>query len=319
MKKLYTLLAAVILASFAFAQSPEKMSYQAVVRDAGNALVADQAVGMQISILQGSASGTAVYVETQTPNTNINGLVSLEIGSGTFVSGAFNTIDWSDGPYFIKTETDPTGGTNYTITGTSQLMSVPYALHAKTSGSSTPGPQGPIGLTGPQGLKGDTGVAGIQGFQGIQGLKGDTGVAGPQGLKGDTGVIITPVYTVGLWPELGGYVFWVSPDGKHGLVSETQDQGLAVWYFAQDLISDPTNHSSIGQKFRDWRLPTKHELNEMYSLSSAIGSFGTNTYWTSIRSGSTTAWRQNFLTGGQFNTTFYTLFDFFYVRSVREF
>ena len=352
MKNLLALLAAVILTSSAFAQAPEKMSYQAVVRDAGNALITDQAVGMQISILQGSASGTAVYVETQTPNTNINGLVSIEIGSGTVVSGAFNTIDWSNGPYFIKTETDPTGSTNYTIEGTSKLLSVPYAMYAKTSGSSTPGPQGlkgDTGLTGamgPQGLKGDTGVAGIQGIQGIQGLKGDTGVAGiqgiqgiqglkgdtgvaglqgligltgPQGLKGDTGVIITPVYTVGLWPELGGYVFWVSPDGKHGLVSETQDQGLAVWYFAQDLISDPTNHSSIGQKFRDWRLPTKHELNEMYSLSSAIGSFGTNTYWTSIRSGSTTAWRQNFLTGGQFNTTFYTLFDFFYVRSVREF
>ena len=336
MKKLYTLLAAVILTASAFAQAPEKMSYQAVVRDAGNALVTDQAVGMQIIILQGFTSGTAVYVETQTPNTNINGLVSIEIGSGTVVSGAFKTIDWSSGTYFIKTETDPTGGTTYTITGTSQLMSVPYALHANTAdsivgGSGSTGPQGPIGLTGLQGLKGDTGVTGPQGpigLTGIQGLKGDTGVAGPQGLigltgpqglKGDTGVIITPVYTVGLWPELGGYVFWVSPDGKHGLVSETQDQGLAVWYFAQDLISDPTNHSSIGQKFRDWRLPTKHELNEMYSLSSAIGSFGTNTYWTSIRSGSTTAWRQNFLSGGQFNTTFYTLSDFFYVRSVREF
>ena len=172
MNKLYTLLAAVILTSSAFAQSPEKMSYQAVVRDAGNALITDQAVGMQISILQGSASGTAVYVETQTPNTNINGLVSIEIGSGTVVNGAFNTIDWSSGLYFIKTETDPTGGTNYTITGTSQLMSVPYALYAKTSGSSTPGPQGPIGLTG------------LQGIQGIQGLKGDTGVAGIQGATG---------------------------------------------------------------------------------------------------------------------------------------
>ena len=310
MKNLLALLAAVILTSSAFAQSPEKMSYQAVVRDAGNALVTDQAVGMQISILQGSASGTAVYVETQTPNTNINGLVSIEIGSGTFVNGAFNTIDWSSGLYFIKTETDPTGGINYTITGTSQLMSVPYALHANTADSVVGGKTGPTGAQGIQGLKGDTGVAGPQGPTGAQGI---------QGLKGDTGVIITPVYTVGLWPELGGYVFWVSPDGKHGLVSETQDQGLAVWYFAQDLISDPTNHSSIGQKFRDWRLPTKHELNEMYSLSSAIGSFGTNTYWTSIRSGSTTAWRQNFLSGGQFNTTFYTLFDFFYVRSVREF
>ena len=131
--------------------APEKMSYQAVIRNASNNLVASQAVGMQISILKASATGTAVYVETQTPTTNANGLVSLQIGSGTLVSGAMGTIDWSQGPYFIKTETDPTGGTNYTITGTTQLLSVPYALYAKTSGSSTPGPQGIQGATGPAG------------------------------------------------------------------------------------------------------------------------------------------------------------------------
>jgi len=135
MKKIFTLIAAVLLTAITWAQSPEKMSYQAVVRDAGNALVTSQAVGIQISILQGSVSGSAVYVETQTPSTNINGLISIEIGTGTVVSGTFNTIDWSAGPYFIKTETDPTGGTSYTITGTSQLMSVPYALHAKTADS----------------------------------------------------------------------------------------------------------------------------------------------------------------------------------------
>jgi len=135
MKKLYTLITAVFLTASAFAQAPEKMSYQAVVRDAGNTLATSQAVGMQLSILQGSVTGTAVYVETQTPTTNINGLVSIEIGSGTVVSGTFNAIDWSNGPYFIKTETDPTGGTAYTITGTSELMSVPYALHANTADS----------------------------------------------------------------------------------------------------------------------------------------------------------------------------------------
>jgi hypothetical protein len=111
------------------------MSYQAVVRDASDNLATSQNIGMQISILQGSSSGTAVYVETQTPTTNANGLVSIEIGAGTIVSGDFTTIDWANGPYFIKTETDPTGGTSYTITGTSQLLSVPYALHAKTAES----------------------------------------------------------------------------------------------------------------------------------------------------------------------------------------
>jgi hypothetical protein len=135
MKRIFTIAAALLMTASVWAQAPEKMSYQAVVRDAGNALVTSQAVGMQLSILQGSTSGSSVYTETQTPTTNINGLVSIEIGSGTVVTGTFNTIDWSAGPYFIKTETDPTGGTTYTITGTSQLMSVPYALHANTADS----------------------------------------------------------------------------------------------------------------------------------------------------------------------------------------
>ncbi len=119
-----------LISSSVFAQSPQKMSYQAVIRDAGNVLVTSHAVGMRISILQGSVSGTVVYTETQTPTTNANGLVTIEIGVGT----GFDAINWASGPYFIKTETDPTGGTNYTaIVGTSQLLSVPYAMFSKTS------------------------------------------------------------------------------------------------------------------------------------------------------------------------------------------
>jgi len=139
MKKIITICAVLLMTASVFAQSPEKMSYQAVVRDGSNNLVTSSAVGMQLSILQGSASGTAVYVETQTPTSNANGLVSVEIGSGTVVSGNFTNINWSNGPYFIKTETDPTGGTSYSITGTSQLLSVPYALHAKTAETVTGG------------------------------------------------------------------------------------------------------------------------------------------------------------------------------------
>jgi hypothetical protein len=133
MKRLYILLTAMLLISFSWAQAPQKMSYQAVVRDAANALIINQEIGIQISLLQGSVSGDAVYVETQAPTTNDNGLFSIEIGAGALVSGSMTTIDWSKGPYFIHTETDPTGGTNYTITGTSELLSVPYALHAATA------------------------------------------------------------------------------------------------------------------------------------------------------------------------------------------
>ena len=117
------------------AQAPQKMSYQAVIRNTSNTLVVSSPVGMKISILQGSASGSSVYTETQTTSTNANGLVSLEIGTGIVVSGNFATINWATGPYFIKTEVDPLGGTSYTIVGTSQLMSVPYALFAAGSGN----------------------------------------------------------------------------------------------------------------------------------------------------------------------------------------
>jgi hypothetical protein len=181
MKKFLIIILAVFLTATLWAQSPEQMSYQAVVRNASKALVTNSEVGMRISILQGSVSGTAVYVETHKPTTNVNGLVSVSIGGGTVVSGAFESIDWTNGPYFIKTETDPDGGTNYTITGISQLLSVPYALHAKTAGS--------VELTSEQiallkGAKGDQGEVGIAGVNGQDGVAGAPGVAGQDGADG---------------------------------------------------------------------------------------------------------------------------------------
>lgn len=124
-----------LIVNLIYAQSPEKMSYQAVIRNSSNNLVVNKQVGIKISILLNSASGTAVYVETHNANTNDNGLVTLEIGGGSVVSGTFSSINWGNGTYFIKTETDPNGGSNYTITGTSQLLSVPYAIYAKDAAS----------------------------------------------------------------------------------------------------------------------------------------------------------------------------------------
>ncbi|WP_397446921.1 hypothetical protein [Polaribacter sp. R77954] len=130
MKKFISILIVFLISTITFSQTPEKMSYQAVLRDANNVLLVNQLVGMQISILQGD---TVVYVETQAPTTNSNGLVSLEIGAGSVLQGVFSEIDWSYAEYNIKTEIDSAGGNDYTVVGTSQLLSVPFALHSKTS------------------------------------------------------------------------------------------------------------------------------------------------------------------------------------------
>ncbi|MDP2692024.1 MAG: hypothetical protein Q8O88_00105 [bacterium] len=133
MKRIYLIIVTIAISASVFAQIPQIMSYQAVVRDTSNKLVISTVVGMQISVLQGSSTGIVVYKEIQEPSTNINGLVGIEIGNGSLVFGDFANIDWANGPYFIKTETDPTGGSDYTIIGISQLMSVPYALYSKTA------------------------------------------------------------------------------------------------------------------------------------------------------------------------------------------
>jgi hypothetical protein len=116
-----------------WAQSPNKMSYQAVIRNTSGALLVSSPVGMRISIMRGSVTGTPVFIETHLDTTNINGLLTLEIGTGSLVSGSLSSIDWGNGSYFLKTETDPSGGTSYSISGTSQLLSVPYALYAQSS------------------------------------------------------------------------------------------------------------------------------------------------------------------------------------------
>ncbi|GAA5091062.1 hypothetical protein GCM10023210_17960 [Chryseobacterium ginsengisoli] len=135
MKKILLTAGIVLGTHLAFAQAPEKMSYQAIVRNTGGQVLANQSVGVRVSVLQGSPAGTVVYSERLTGSTNANGLLTMELGTGTVLSGTFNTINWPSGSYYLKTETDPTGGTTYTITGTSQLLSVPYAMYAKTAGS----------------------------------------------------------------------------------------------------------------------------------------------------------------------------------------
>ena len=200
MKKLYFILILSLLAVSLFAQAPQKMSYQAVVRNSNNALVTEQNVSVRLSILQGSATGAAVYTETHTATTNVNGLLTVEVGGGNS-SQNFSQIPWGNGPFYLKSEIDPNGGINYSIESVQQLLSVPYALYAGSAGNVpafavTPtdtgyvlvltlpngtvqsyvlrngqqGPQGPAGPQGPQGQQGQPGPAGANGTNGTDGI-----------------------------------------------------------------------------------------------------------------------------------------------------
>ncbi len=183
MKKITIFLFALFCSLTLWAQSPQKMSYQAVIRNNNDSLITNASIGMRISILQGSAIGTAVYVETHTTTSNANALITVEIGDGTPVTGTFAAIDWSNGPYFIKTETDPNGGTAYSITGSSELLSVPYALFSAN------------GTAGPAGVGIDTTIDNSDGTFTLNYSNGTsfttsnlTGPAGPIGPIGPTGV-----------------------------------------------------------------------------------------------------------------------------------
>ena len=251
------LLTLLFFTQLGYSQAPKKMSYQAVVRNAANVLVANTPVGIKISIYylnQDPDMGPfiTVYSERQVATTNQNGLFSIAVGTGTVLLGNFNNINWGTNEYYIKSQIDITGGSNYSLSGSQQLMSVPYAYYANQSGggkvllNGTTDPQSNIGtpsdfyinttnnklfgpktatgwlatgvsLVGPQGL---TGAIGPTGPQGIQGLTGATGVIGPQGIQGLTGAT-GPLGATGLTGAIGAS----GPQGPIGLTGNTGATG----------------------------------------------------------------------------------------------
>lgn len=309
MKKLFTILLAVFLTATVWAQSPNKMSYQAVIRNASNNLVTSTAVAMQISILQGSTGGSAVYVETQTPTTNFNGLVNIEIGGGTVVSGNFSTINWANGPYFVKTETDPdgaTGGIAYTITGTSQLLSVPYALYAANAGTATGGGN----FTHYIGEKYGGGVI-------FHLWKDNAGVE--HGLI----VALTDQSTSRAWSNVTSAAIgtsaqssWDGLSNSNSIVGQAGHTSSAA-KLCLDLVSG-------GQS--DWYLPSIQELNMLwnnyYTVTRALSQISGATqlsnsvYWSSSEFSSGFAWHFNFTNG---TTGSASKSNTYCVRAVRAF
>jgi len=220
--KIYILLFVCLTSIFAYSQAPEGINYQMVVRNFSNQLVTNSNMAIQVQIRQTSSSGPVVYQERHVVTTNVQGIVNLVIGNGTVQTGTFATISWGNGPYFAAFGIDFSGGTTYQNYGSQQLMSVPYALYAKSSGATlnqwqygTGIPSGSSGVAGnyyydttngniyykqngttwilagnimgPAGSTGPQGAVGPTGAQGPAGLTGSTGPQGPTGSNGING------------------------------------------------------------------------------------------------------------------------------------
>lgn len=316
MNKLFAICAVILMTASVFlpkpatAQAPEKMSYQAVVRNNSDQLVKNTQIKMRISIQKYvigiPPSYQNVYIETHSPTTNMNGQVSLIIGDGNVAEGVFSDIDWSDGEYYIKTETDPSGGTNYTISGTTQLLSVPYALYTKNVKTYKVGDFAHGGVvfwvdeTGQHGLvcavsDQSAGVRWYAGTFGNTQAKGD----GPFAGKANTSIIIASHVAIG-------------DDGTT----------YAARICNELLVIGRDNDKTYG----DWYLPSKEELNLMYvnrfainSTATAHGgsSFANVYYWSSTERNINFAWKQTFVDGSQnYDALKYNSYS---VRAIRSF
>ena len=258
------LLSLLFFMQLGYSQAPQKMSYQAVVRNAANTLVANTPVGIKITIYYVNqdpdmAPFITVYSERQVATTNQNGLFSIAVGTGTVLLGNFNNINWGTNEYYIKSQIDLTGGANYSLSGGQQLMSVPYALYANQSGggkvllNGTTNPQATLGtagdfyintttntIFGPKttvwpatgvSLVGPQGSIGLPGLTGITGAVGATGAQGPIGLPGLTGAI-GATGAQGLTGLTGA----TGPVGPQGLIGLTGNTGAVGATGPQGII-----------------------------------------------------------------------------------
>ena len=258
------------------AQAPQGISHQAVIRDAGNELVTNADVSVRVSIIQGTPSGVILYVEQHEVVSNQNGLITYVIGTGDVQNGVFADIDWSDSPLFLRTEVDPAGGSNYTIIGTTQFLSVPYALYAETSGNPIPGPEGPEGPQGIPGSPGPMGPEGPQGLTGIVDMRTATGSAPPVPSNGgsfsNNRSFVAPTVTVNVG---AGQIVHVTSSRAMGSTAEGGAMGLALWVCFRPTGSDE-NPSTIGGGSYNLRVPQFTRIP--FTLSATRGNLSPGSY-----------------------------------------
>jgi hypothetical protein len=310
------------------AQSPQKMSYQAIVRNSSGEVIANKVVGIKISILK---NGNPVCTEEFSPSTNTYGLINITLG--TVNQAAFSSIDWANGTYSLKTAIDPEGGTSYTEIGTSPLLSVPYAMHASTAesvstfsytnltdkpdlskyitkevdGDSTNEIELPQDVTG-----GD--MCYFDGTSWVK-IEKPTDLNYRYSLEWDFNNS-KPYWKVNL-PSLvyNGTTLYIHPtdnspgirwynltytttnarsttDGETNtaIIVANQGDGSYAAKLCADLVS-------FG--FDDWYLPSKDELNAIYQDKGAIREFASAYYWSSTEYSNTDAWGQDFNNGSQ--------------------
>jgi hypothetical protein len=292
----------------AYTQSPQKINYQAVIRNITGDVLQNTVLGMRVSIINGSASGTIIYQETYNPNpqSNAYGVVNIEIGSGIPIIGTFSSINWGNGPFFIKIETDPTGLTNYTLISTNQLISVPYAFYAEYSGS-----------TPPKHYVGEF-------FEG--------GIIFYVDYTGNHGLIcsLIDLSTAMTWSDFPTTAIGVSAQSDwNGKTNSTAIILQSASTSTADVCNNYTNSNYGTGVYSDWYLPAIDQLSLIYhakyQLNKAIDTDGNaattlltkHPYWSSTESTSISAWAYDFVTGSVIGND--KLCTPIYVRAIRDF
>ncbi|NQY05871.1 MAG: DUF1566 domain-containing protein [Flavobacteriaceae bacterium] len=295
-----SLLILVLLSCVVYGQTPEKLSYQAVVRNASGDIIPNQLVGLQLILRQASPTGTAIYTETFTLTTNDYGLIDLAIGTGTTTDN-FSTINWANGPFFIETSIDITGGTTYALLGTTELLSVPFALYAKNATQ----------VTGACGLSiGDPHQGGIIFYLDASGCHGLIAAPTDQStnIRWDTS---SPPFT---------------PNNAfaNGVFDGYYNAKLIAEFCGADCAANELCFALNLGGFDDWYLPTAYQLKLMYDNIGQgnllglgnIGGFASTFYWSSTEDVTNTALTVRFSDG---SIAADAKNDAIHVRAIRQF
>lgn len=312
MKKINLLLIfCLLILHLAHAQiPPQGFNYSAVARNSAGQPIAISTIGIQISIVKNSALGTIVYSENHFVNTDAFGLFNLVVGGGAVQSGSMTNINWSNDNYYIKLGMDASGSTNFLNMGTTQLMSVPYALHAKTAETIVGGGAGAGCFTHYIGEQFGGGVI-FHLWKDVQGVEHGV-IVDLQDLSSSQAWSNMDQALIG--PSSGSR--WDGLNNSNAIVAQAGHTSSAA-----TLCLNSTNGGES-----DWYLPSMQELNMLwnnyYTVARALtqisgaAELANASYWSSTEGNTNLSWIFNFTNG---NSTYNNKTNTFYVRAIRTF